>query len=277
MAMESTAAHEAARNRTPESRTREARALLERALQEPVELIILSGMELCVLGAPKQVLCEEKLATTWLGYSDRRRRKAMDVTTESLVSRGLLLAEADRGPQAADADSDTYALDPALGLMLAARSRPAFVVVTAIGTAEARTPRMYGIGDEEVPVRAVVVELPQTRPPGDFPHLAALGALGRLYRYVLVSVDTAADWLAEWADKPAPEQLRTADGLPARLVSVYRHDEGSDFRGFTVALRHEGGRAQLLVDGAADGDTAGEYDADGVRRIMRDLLVLGRR
>jgi hypothetical protein len=279
-----------------------AREMVARAQSAPLELVVLSGMELCVLGAPEQVLCEEKLAAAWLGYSERRRRKAMDLTTEALVKRGLLLEQRgaapgpasgpapDGAPEATPLDGapadgaarrDTtpegYAMDPALGLVLAARSRPAFVVVTALDGAEARTPRMYALGDEQEPVRAVVVEVPEAAPPGDFPHLDRMGALGRLYRYVLMSRDTAADWLARWADQPAPDALRAKNGrLPPRLVSVYRHDEGRDLRGFTVAFRHDGGRAQLLEKGAPDGEVVGAYDRDGVRGIMSDLLVLGR-
>lgn len=274
---------------TAGQRTEAARDLLARAAHEPVELVVLTGMDLCVLGAPKQVLCEEKLAAAWLGQSARRRRKAMELTTESLARRGLLRAQGSRPQDAGtepdtdtdtDTHTDTYAMDPALGLVLAARSRPGFVVVTALGTAEARTPRMYALGDETgaldtAPV--VVVELPESAPPGHGAGLARMGVLGRLYRYVLVARDTAADWLAEWADQPAPESVRAKDGhVPARLVSAYRHDEGRDFRGFTVAFRHDGTRAHLLRDGAEDGDAVGAYDREGVRGIMRDLLVMGR-
>lgn len=288
MVRESTTAFSAASAvSTAEQRTEAARHLLARAAHEPVELVVLTGMDLCVLGAPKQVLCEEKLAAAWLGQSARRRRKAMELTTESLARRGLLRARGSR-PQDAGAEpdtetgtgTDTYAMDPALGLVLAARSRPGFVVVTALGTAEARTPRMYALGDESgaldtAPV--VVVELPESAPPGHGAGLARMGVLGRLYRYVLVARDTAADWLAEWADQPAPESARAKDGhLPARLVSAYRHDEGRDFRGFTVAFRHDGTRAHLLRDGAEDGDAVGAYDREDVRGIMRDLLVMGR-
>lgn len=265
------------------SRTQAARELLARAGHEPVELVTLTGMELCVLGAPKHVLCEEKLAAAWLGQSERRRRKAVELTTASLVKRGLLLAQ--EPAPSPSSGTEGYALHPALGLVLAARSRPGFVVVTALGGAEARTPRMYALSDaggdsdhEDGPgtVRGVVAELPESLPPGDFPHLARMGVLGRLHRYVLVSQDTAADWLAEWADQPAPDSVRAPDGrLPARLVSVHRHDAGRDFRGFTVAFRSREGRAQLLRDGAPDGEVVGEYGRDGVRGIMRDLLVVG--
>ena len=43
-----------------------------------------------------------------------------------------------------------------------------------------------------------------------------------------------------------------------------------------MAFRSGGNGAQLLRDGAADGDAVGAYDRDGVRGIMRDLLVVGR-
>lgn len=253
-----------------------ARRLFDQAQNETVELVILTAMELCTLGAPKQVLFDEAVTLAWLDMAKRRRRKIMELTTEGLVNRGLLTAvEATR--RSGTTELDSYTMDPALGIAVAARSRPAFVVTTEVSGTPVRAPRMYGVGDEEVQVRGIVVELPIQRPPGDFPFLEKMGVLGRFYRYVLVSGVAAADQLAEWADKPAPEATRAKDGrLPSRLVSVYRHEEGRDFLGFTTAFRHDGERAQLLMDGAEDGDVAGTYDRDGLRKIMSDLLVLGR-
>ncbi|WP_037911516.1 hypothetical protein [Actinacidiphila yeochonensis] len=120
-------------------------------------------------------------------------------------------------------------------------------------------------------------EFSEAAPPGPFPHLVKLGVLGRFYRYVLVSRGTAADWLTEWAAKPAPESTRSPGGrLPSRRVSVFRHDEGADFRGFTVALRTTGERTELLAGGRDDGEPVSEHDREGVRGIMRDLMVAGR-
>ena len=258
-------------------RTEAAYDLLIRAQDAPQELAVLSGLELCVLGAPKHVLCEKELAAAWLGYSDRRRRKAMQLATESLVKRSMLLERSGTprtGPEGIS-PVDSYAMNPALGLVLAGRTRPGFVVVTSLGPAEARTPRMYSIGDEEQPVRGVLFESPESLPPGDFPHVVRMGPLGWMYRYLLTSQDFVADWLAAWVDKPAPEALRAKDGrLPPRMVSVYRHDEGRDFLGVTIAFRHDGERAQLLAE---DGEVAGEYDREGLRGVMGDLLVAGTR
>lgn len=253
-------------------RSQEVRELLARSEHDQVELAALGGLDLCVLGAPKHALCEEDLANAWLGLPRRRRRKITEVATESLLKRGHLIA--DGGTKSADID--TYALDPALGLVVAARSRPAFIVVTAIGATRTRTPRMYGVGDEDKPVRAVVVEQPAAMPlpREEVPHVAKMGPFGRLYRYILVSPDTATDWLASWLFQSVPEPLRTADApLPARLVSVYHQGKGRKSPGTTVAFRNGEGRVQLLKDGAADGDVVGEYDQDQVRALMRDLLT----
>lgn len=259
-------------------RAQAARDLLARSAHEQVELVVLNGLDLCVLGAPEQALCEEVLADAWLKSSRLRRRKAVKLTTEALVERGHLIA----GSAKKSADVDAYAMDPALGLVLAARSRPAFIVVTALGTTGARTPRMYAVGDEAEPVRAVVVELPEALPlpPGEVPHLIRMGVLGRLYRYVLISPAMAIDWLTSWLFQPVPEPLRT-DGfpLPARLVSVYHQGKSSEPPappGTTVAFRNGEDRLQLLKDGAEDGEVTGTYDRSGVRTIMRDLMVVGR-
>lgn len=256
-----------------EGRTQAARQLFDQAQNETVELVVLTAMELCTLGAPKQVLFDEAVTRAWLDLAKRRRRKIMELTTEGLVNRGLLMA-ADTVRQSGTAEQDDYALDPALGIVIAARSRPAFVVTTEVSGTPVRAPRMYGIGDDKKRVRGIVAELPIQRPPGDFPYLEKMGVLGRFYRYVLVSGATAADELAEWVDKPAPEATRAKDGrLPSRSVSAYRHDEGHDFSGTTVAFRHDGERARLVVNGTEDGKA---YDRAGLRGLMNDLMALGR-
>lgn len=253
-------------------RTQAARELLARSEHEQVELVALTGLDLCVLGAPKHVLCEEDLADAWLKWSWLRRRKAIKLTTETLVKRGHLTVDGSKKPS----DIESYAMDPALGIVLAARSRPAYVVVTALGTTGVRTPRMYALGDEEKPVRAVVVELPEALPlpPEQFPHLVRMGPVGRLYRHVLVSRETATQWLTSWLFQSVAEEFRPPDRpLPARLVSVYHQGEGNALPGSTAAFRNGEDRLQLLKDDAEDSEVVDTYDQDGVRRIIGDLML----
>jgi hypothetical protein len=246
-------------------RTPEARQLIEAAQAASfVELVTVTALELCALGGAEQPLLEESVARAWRELSDRRRRKLAELTTAAMVERGLL-TEIEPQP-----DGVTYALPPALGVALAARFRPAFMVVTETAKSSLRTPRLFALGEGEVPVRAVVVEEPAALPPGSagFAHVRKLGLLGRFYRYVLVSPDRAAQVLAEWAIMPPPG--RDADDDAARSVSLCRHrDPGIADRRMIVA--GDGSTARLLAPGAGAG--AAVYDQGGLTEVMQDLMT----
>jgi hypothetical protein len=202
---------------TAAERTEVAQQLIDEAQGASyVELVTVSALELCVLGGPRQALFEEPATQAWLALGDRRREKIMKLTTEGMVERRFLLPEPSPEPGTAD-----YALNPALGIVLAARCRPTFIVVTETAASSLRTPRFFALGDEEVPVRAVVVEEPAALPADnhDFPNIKKLGPLGRIYRYLLVSQARAAELLAEWAIAPPPSG---SDPASARSVSRFR-------------------------------------------------------
>jgi hypothetical protein len=252
---------------TAVERTPEARQLIESAQAAPfVELVTVTALELCVLGGAQQPLLEESVADAWRELSGRRRRKLVELTTPAMVDRGLLT---EIGPQP---DGVTYALQPTLGVALAARFRPAFIVITETAQASLRTPRLFALGDEEVPVRAVVVEEPAALPAAsaEFPHVKKLGLLGRFYRYVLVSPDRAAQVLAEWAIKPPPPPGPGAEEVAARRVSLFRHRE-LHIAGRRVIVAGDGSTARLLAPGAGAG--AAVYDQAGLTEVMRDLMT----
>ena len=249
---------------TAAERTEAARRLIDEAQAAPyVELVTVSALELCVLGGPRHALADEAVTRAWLELKDRRREKMMKQVTDGMVERGLLLPEPGAEPGRAG-----YALDPALGIALAARSRPAFIVVTETAAAALRTPRFLALGDEEVPVRAVVVEEPAALPSGnrDFPNIAKLGPLGRFYRYLLVSRARAAELLAEWAIAPPPA---SADPASARAVSRFRAGGGP---GAQLGIRGDGSTAHLV---RPPEDGPGEaYDRAGLAAVMLDLLTV---
>jgi hypothetical protein len=187
----------------------------------------------------------------------------MKQVTDGMVERGLLYPEPGAEPGRA-----SYALAPALGIALAARSRPAFIVVTETAVTALRTPRFLALGDEEVPVRAIVVEEPAALPAGnrDFPNIAKLGPLGRFYRYLLVSRVRAAELLAEWAIAPPPAGT---DPSSARAVSRFRAGGGP---GAQLGIRGDGSTAHLVrppEDGPGDA-----YDRAGLAAVMLDLLTV---
>ena len=248
---------------TAAERTGAARRLIDEAQAAPyVELVTVSALELCVLGGPRHALADEAVTEAWLQLKDRRREKMMKLITDGMAERGLLHPEPDPEPGSA-----SYSLDPALGIALAARSRPTFIVVTETAATALRTPRFLALGDEEVPVRAVVVEEPAALPAGpqDFPNVAKLGPLGRFYRYLLVSRARAAELLAEWAIAPPPA---SADPASARAVSRFRPGGGA---GVQLGIRGDGSTAHL-VRPAEDGPGTA-YDRAGLAAVMLELMT----
>ena len=72
-----------------EMRTEAARRLIEAAQQEVVDLVIVSALELCVLGGPAHPLFDEAVARAWARLGNRRRQKIIEWTTEAMVERPI--------------------------------------------------------------------------------------------------------------------------------------------------------------------------------------------
>lgn len=254
-------------------RTEAAAALIEQAQHSDfVELVTVSALELCVLGGPRHPLFEEPVAHAWLQLGDRRRRKVMEWVTEGMVERGLLI-EGSSGFSPVNKGA-TYSLKPTLGIALAARCRPAFIIITETGAANLRAPRFFALGDQDRPVSGVVVEEPAALPAdmaGDFPHVKKLGPLGRFYRYVLLSQEKAAEALAELAI--SPPQPPGAGEMAGWMVSFYRHYDGRNPVGFQLTVHGDGTKAHLIGPGSGD-NSAGtaEYDFAGLAAVMLDLI-----
>jgi S-DNA-T family DNA segregation ATPase FtsK/SpoIIIE len=165
-----------------------------------------------------------------------------------------------------------YSLKPELGLMLAARCRPAFVVIAKGERHDLRPLSLFALGDQTDPVQAIVAELPAGLPPdraAGSRNSRKLGPLGRIYRYVLVSRASAADLLARLTiAPPAP----SGDAAPVRyLVSAYCPDREYP-AGYHLTVRGDGTRAVVGGPGAGSAQSA-QYDLDGLRGIMLDLLA----
>jgi hypothetical protein len=249
-------------------RTETARALIGRAQDEPVALVTVSALELCVLGGPAHPLSDEIVTRAWTRMGHRQRAKAIESVTEGMLRRGLFIGDSLRAGYWVQGGA--YALKPELGLMLAARCRPSFVLVTETQDPHLRTVRCFALGDQAEPVRGIVLELPAALPPdlaGDFPNVSRLGPLGWFYRYVLLSRDTAAEVLAKWTISP-PQ--RSGEPLPSGyLVSVYYPDPEHPVA-CRLRVRGDGTRACLAGDGYQAGT---EHDAEGLRTIMLSLLT----
>jgi hypothetical protein len=167
-----------------------------------------------------------------------------------------------------------YGLKPELGLMLAARCRPAFIVIAAGERPGLRPLSLFALGDKAQPVRGIVAEVPAGLPAdraAAYPDDRKLGPLGWIYRYVLVSTASAADLLARWTITPPTE---AGEATPTRyLVSAYRPDRENPV-GYHLGVRGDGLRA--AVDGLITGNgqpAVTEYDLAGLRGIMLQLLT----
>jgi hypothetical protein len=245
-------------------RSERARALIDQASAgTSVELVALTGMDLCALDGPRLLLFDQPVGDAWGRLDDKQRDEATTLTLDGLARRGLLSDSGTPG---------TYAVNPPLGLVLAARTRPAFAVLAEVDHEDARPMKMWALGDESDPLQALVVEAPASTPPGHHPTIRKMGALGWFYRYLLVAPQVATGLLTDWAIT-APHGRRGRG--PARILSVYWHRPGEDLHGLIVTVHGDGRTARLSRD---DRTTDPEvYDRAGLQQVMTDLFTLGRR
>jgi hypothetical protein len=253
-------------------RTEAARRLIGQAQDTGLaELVTVSALELCVLGGPKHPLFEEPVARAWEQLGNRRRKKTIEWVTEGMVERGLLIR--DNSASSLGPVGGTYSLKPELGVALAARCRPTFIVATETAGSNLRTPRFFALGDQNEPVRGIVAEEPVALPAevaGDFPHVKKIGPLGRFYCYALLSRDKTAAALAAWAIAPPPQRPDVDPGS-ARVVSLYRRYDGHNPPGIRMHVWGDGTKARLDSPGDSDQDVP-KYDLEGLRAVMLDLI-----
>jgi hypothetical protein len=250
------------------ARSAEVRELIGRTQSQDVLLTVLSAMDLCALGGARQAVFDEAPARAWAALRPSARKKMPPVVFDGLEERGLLIRQAPTVPLAAGGQqpqSPAYAFAPKLGTVMAARARPGLVVVCELEQLPTRHPRLYGLGDEQDPVRAVVLETPEGPPPGDFPHLRKAGPLAWFYRYDLVSKARAAEFLAGWA-------LLRSETRPdsARLITVLRDDRDRLLTVQTLAVRSDDGKSARLDGGGP------EYDQAGLAGVMSGLFTAPR-
>lgn len=240
----------------PELREDAVRDLIARAQQDGgVRLTALSAIDLCVLGGPMHPYFDEPTARAWLQLSDRRRRKAIDSATSDLVRRGLLTD----GP--AEAEAATYSMSPELGVVLAARTRPTFIITNEVSGARFFQPTLFALGDAADPVRGIVVESP-----AGITEANLHDPLSAHYAYALLSIPAAAQFLAEWALRP----VRDVPADAARVVTRLHPQDGDGRIGCRLSVRGNGTTAQVTRN---DDLPATSYDAAGLQDVMLDLIT----
>jgi hypothetical protein len=169
------------------------RAVLDKVAEGmSAELPVMSSAELCALGALAHPVVDTPALAWWNAQPDKEKLARLAYT---VMGRRQLI------------DPGTGRLLPSLGLILAGRSRPSFVLLTRDKPeAEPRDIRRYGIADESG-TRAVLLERTQPNP----------GAwTGPVYRFALTGVRSEASALAKWAA-----------GRKQRTIDLYRPGSGT--------------------------------------------------
>lgn len=158
------------------------------ALSVSVELPILTAAELCVLGALNHPVVDVHTRDWWRAHPDQ----------ETLTRRAYShMADRDLF------DPDTRRMSPELGLILAVRSQPGFILLTRDHPdAGPRRIRGYGIAGKSSNLLAVLLE-------SALPYEIEWAGPG--YQYKLVSIELEALFLSKWA---AQGNQRTIDLLP---------------------------------------------------------------
>lgn len=249
---------------SPDLRAAAVREMLTRVRDEHmVELATLMTVELCALGAPKHSYLDEVSARAWLALKDRTRAKLLQKYTQTLVDRGLLLphtAEGSRGDQ-------SYALSAQLGVVLAARCRPSFVIATAVSGAQLRQPSCFALGDESDPLQAVVVETPVLLD-ADRKTASQLGPLAQCSAYVLGTREWTAGYLADWMIRPAPKRADVQQDA-SRVISRYHPVSERGDAGYRLSVRGDGSTAQVDF---GPGQPSRRLNRESLGAVMLDLL-----
>ena len=190
--------------------TAAVRALLGQATalsSSAVRLPAMTAGELCVLGAMTTTLIDARAWSWWTSTPPGRRPALREMAWQFLAHRQLVTPE----PAARGATQPgRVRVAPPAALIVAGRTHPAFVVLCRPGaTGEPEQTRMYGIGDLESGIRAVLIE--EAKP-------GRVGWAGPAYEFGLAGPTAAGRALARWAAFPGA----AAGPLRSRLIDIHR-------------------------------------------------------
>ena len=138
--------------------TAEARALLDRLDDsEVISLGVLSGADLCVLGATGHPVCWEALRGAWRRLDEKEREQLAETSALGMLRRDLVQGPAawPRGLRRCSCRPRTSRA-PSLGILLGARQSPALIIATHH---ESRTPAITYFQPQGV--SAIVEEIPE--------------------------------------------------------------------------------------------------------------------
>lgn len=245
-----------------------ARALLDQASRDgAVQLPAMSAAELCTLGAMQASLIDEDAWNWWTGKAEAEREALSSATLKFLTHRKLL-DPPDPASEGPAAENVALRVRPDLGVILAGRTRPAFIVLSREGAeGTPRDMRLYGIADEEYGLRAVLAE--------EATHRNAEW-MGPAYLYLLASPAEAAMSLVRWINRPAGRTLRRR---PPKVVDVYRANVGDGPARDHIEVTREGpaGYRVTRTRAGQPAEPPADCDETGLHRLLTAVMTDGSR
>jgi hypothetical protein len=245
---------------TEAGRTAEARALLEQLEDsEVISLGVLSGAELCALGATGHPVCWEALKSAWRRLGQREREHLAETNTLGMLHRGLIKDQPPgRGVEALLVPA-SYKLSGELGVLLGARTSPALIIATHH---ESRTPAITYFQPQGA--SAIVEEIPERADDGT--PGTPRSPLGVIFSYRLLTPAFAARELARWAMKPI--HAARYQPKPPRLIRFSGRIEGDSPASYQLAIHLDGEKAH--VDGPGISADLGRDELTG---LMIDVMT----
>jgi hypothetical protein len=239
-----------------------SRSLLDRLDEsEVISLGVLSGADLCALGAIEHPVCWEALKGAWWRLDEREREQVAEASALGLLRRGLVDDRpAGRGVEAL-IGSACYKPGAELGLLLGARQSPSLIIATHH---ESRTPAITYFQPRGV--SAIVEEIPERVDAGMSGALRS--PLNVIFGYRLLTPGFAARELARWAMKPIPV-ARYQPRAP-RLIGFFSGGDGDGVISYQLAIHADGERAH--VDGP---DISAELAGDQLAALMAGVISAG--
>jgi hypothetical protein len=237
----------------------QARALLDRLDdREVISLGVLSGAELCALGATSHPVCWEPLRGAWGRLDDKERGRLTETSALGLLHRELVAGRPAGRGAAAPIGPAAYQPSAELRVLLGARQSPAMIIATHH---ESRTPAITYFQPRGAD--AFVEEIPERV--DNVPQGAPRSPLNVIFGYRLLSEAFAAAELARWALKPV--SAGRYQPRPPRLVCFFACGEDASPTSYQLTIH--AGDETAHVDGP---DISAELDGRELTSLMANVV-----
>jgi hypothetical protein len=229
---------------------------------------VLSGADLCLLGATGYPVCSGALRSAWWELGRRGRAQLSDINTLLMLRRGLI-KDLPAGPGSAALTVEaSHPMSAELSVLLGARQSSAFICATQEGSpAPAFTyfptggahRRVFGPG-------ALVKESPEFT--GDDTWQAGASPLAVNSSYRLLSQALAAEELARWAFEPAG--AGGGQPHPARSICFFEDQKSNCRDSYDLVIHCRGAQAHLSIDRLG---VSADVDHEGLTSYLGELVA----